>query len=243
MPFFLNFLFIGVLVLLGSASSAFAKTLKFSTFPIPLMVESKNSGIFIELTKEIAKRNNLNVEVSVTPPSKSILIFANGKADAWFPAAAVSLPKKSARSIAFYAKTDFIFYRKGKPYKSIAELEGKKVGLTFRYPYMVELTANKKISFDYSSDDISNMKKLSSGQIDAFVVEERSGLKALELSGVKNIEYDVNKPLSRQEIFYAFQDNEEGRALAQTFSKTITKMKSDGAFDSIMSSHQPKILE
>lgn len=243
MPFFLNFLIPGVLALLISASPAFAKTLRFVTFPIPLMVESKNSGLFIELTKEIAKRNNLDVEIIVVPPNKSILTFANGKADAWFPAAEVSLPKKAARSISFYEKTDFIFYRKGTSFKTIADLMGKKVGLTFRYPYMEELTSNKKISFDYSPDDVINMKKLSTGGIDAFVVEERSGLKARELSGVKNVEYDSKNPLSRQEIFYSFQNTDEGHSLAQMFSKTITKMKGDGSFDSIMSNRQPKILE
>lgn len=211
-----------------------AKTVKMATYPIPLMVESNEKGLFIKLTKELSNRTNQKIHIQVKPASKSILAFSTGEVDAIFPGLDVILPKSCAKSEAFYYKTDFIFYRKNKPYKDIKDLEGKKVGLTFRYPYVRELTGNKKIKFEMSPNDVVNMKKLAQGHIDAFVAEERSGLEALNLSGEKDIAYDKEKPLSKQSVYFAFQSTPEGEQLAEKFSKAINEMKKDGSFDRIL---------
>ncbi|MNL31060.1 cystine transporter subunit [compost metagenome] len=205
------------------------------TYPIPLMVVSEDKGIFVQLTKELSARTNQRIHIQVKPASKSILAFSTGEVDAIFPGLDVIMPKNCAKSDAFYVKTDFIFYRKNKPYREIKDLEGKKVGLTFRYPYVRELTGNKKIKFEMAPNDVANMKKLGQGQIDAFVVEERSGLEALSLSGEKDIAYDKDKPLSKQSVYFAFQNTPEGARLAEKFTKAINEMKKDGSFDRILS--------
>ena len=221
------------LISVGSIS-AHSKVIRLATFPIPLMVESDSKGLFIDLTKEIAKRSQLEVHIAVYATSRTLLDFSTDRVDAFFPALEVYMPKKAARSVPFYTKVDFVFSKKGRKLHSLKDLEGKKVGLTFRYPYAKELTTNKKIEFEFAADDVTNMKKLSQGLIDAFVVEERSGLQALLLSGEKNIQYSKKNPLSKQEVFYAFQDNEEGKALADSFSRAIEAMKKDGSFDRLM---------
>ncbi|MDG0816617.1 transporter substrate-binding domain-containing protein [Bdellovibrio sp. PAP01] len=221
-----------------TATVTFAKTLRLTTFPIPLMVEGDKKGIFIDLTNEIAKRNNIKIAIDVIPTGKSLLAFSSGRADGFFPGLDVYMPRKTSRTLAFYQKADFVFYKKGKVLSKISDLEGKKVGLTFRYPYAKELMDNKKIRFEFAEDDIANMRKLGQGLIEAFVVEERSGLKALELSGVRDVGYQAGKPLSVQEVYYAFQDSEEGRKYADIFSKTLTKMKNDGHFEKIMFNRQ-----
>ncbi|MEK2645496.1 substrate-binding periplasmic protein [Bdellovibrio sp. BCCA] len=211
-----------------------AKPLVLATFPIPLMVENTEKGLFINLTKEIAKRNNRDISIVVYPTGKTLLEFSNNKVDGIFPALDVYVPKLSARTAPFYYKTDYIFYKKNHPFKTIKDLEGRKVGLTFRYPYAQELVQNKKIKFEFAADDVLNMKKLGRGTIDAFVVEQRSGLKALQLSGEKDIEFDKDKPLSQQVVFYAFQNTEEGKMLAEIFSKTIESMKKDGSLSRVL---------
>lgn len=237
-------LFRYVLLSLLISSQVSAKPLRFVTFTIPLMVENRDKGLFIELTKEIAKRNNLDVSIDLMPPAKSFLAFSGGQAEALFPALEGDTPKNGARSVAFYEKVDFVFYREGHPFYTVKDLSGKKVGLTFRYRYAHEILDNKKIHFEYADDDVTNMKKLSRGELDAFIAEERSGIKALQVSGAKNIQYKNSQPISREAVFYAFQDSEEGRSLAQRFSKTIAKLKSEGLFDQIMVNHpKTKILE
>lgn len=223
-----------VTALLLLTSLASAKPIVLATFAIPLMVESPDKGLFVNLTREIAKRNSRQVEILVYPTGKTLLAFTNNKVDGFFPALDVYVPQASAKSSAFYRKVDYVFYKKDRPLRSLKDLEGKKVGLTFRYPYVKELIGNKKIRFEMAADDVLNMKKLGKGLIDAFVVEERSGLKALQLSGQKQIDFDRNQPLSEQVVYYAFQDNEDGKRLADIFSRTIEAMKKDGSLDRVL---------
>lgn len=230
----------GFLILLfcleGSFSSIAlaAKPLRMATFPIPLMVESDTKGVFVSLTREIAKRGHVDVQIEVSPTAKTLLDFSTNKVDAFFPALDVYTPKNTSRTAAFYTKVDFVFSKTEKNLKTLKDLEGKKVGLTFRYPYAKELTQNKKIDFEFADDDVTNMNKLASGAIDAFVVEERSGLQALTISGKTGIHYNKHKPLSKQDVFYAFQDNEEGRGMVEIFNGAIEAMRKDGSFERLM---------
>ncbi|MBO9665203.1 MAG: transporter substrate-binding domain-containing protein [Bdellovibrio sp.] len=222
---------------------AYAKPLRMVTFAIPLMVENSQRGLFVDLTRDIAQRGKIDLEIEIVPTGKALLHFTNGKFEGLFPALDVYTPKNAVKTLPFYEKIDFVFYRKNKPLKTFKDLEGKKVGLTFRYPYVAQLTANKKIHFEYAADDVTNMKKLSKGSIDAFVVEERSGLQALEQSHVEGVTYDSTQPLSRQDVYYAFRDDEEGRKMAKAFSEAIASMKSDGSLKKRLITHQPKPLE
>ena len=87
----------------------------FASFPIPLMVEDKDNGVFVELTQALIKRAGLNAEIQVNPPKRSISHLINGKADVLFPALDAFFPDLSMiadssesilykRGLCFYAK-------------------------------------------------------------------------------------------------------------------------------------------
>lgn len=228
------FIFFTIFSVIIIGSFAYGKIYKFGAFPIPLMVESKDKGIFIELTKEIAKRANVTIEIVVEPTKRILNGFNENQLDIIYPAVDVTLPKPAERTTAVYHKIDYTFYKTDKPYKTMKDLEGKKVGITLGYPYTRELTGNKSIKIEMSNDDITNFKKLEAGRIDAFVVEEHSGVKALKDSGVKGIAYDKTRPLSKMDVYYAFQKTAEGKELAMKFSKALEDMKKDGTFARIM---------
>ncbi len=218
------------------AGGAWAKTVKIATFQIPLMVESKDKGVFIDLVKEVAKRTGDSIEIVVMPPKRTVGAFHGGKVDGFFPCLDVLLQKEAAKSEPIYVKQDFAFTRSDSPLiTSIAGLEGKKVGITIGYPYAKAVMTNPKIKLEAAASDVLNMKKLSKGRIDVFVVEEKTGLKALKESGAGNIHYPQGKPLSKQDVYFAFQPTPEGKALAQRFSKALADMKKDGSFAAIMS--------
>ncbi|NUN06191.1 MAG: transporter substrate-binding domain-containing protein [Bdellovibrio sp.] len=223
--FWIYFLYVIVCV------QAYAKPVVLATFPIPLMVENEEKGLFIKLVKEIARREKIDLKIVLHPPGKAHLAFSNGKVDGLFPALEGHTPVNSAKSVEYYRKVGFVFYRQDLVLKSLKDLEGKKVGLTFRYNYGEELRENKKIRFEYAKDDVLNMQKLGKKMIDAFVVEERSGLKALQLSGEKNIRFDKKVPIFATPVFFAFQGNSEGKVLAATFSKAIEAMREDGSLE------------
>ncbi|MDP3652279.1 MAG: transporter substrate-binding domain-containing protein [Rhodoferax sp.] len=219
---------------LAGGSAIAQQPLKIGSFPIPLMVESADKGVFIELTKEVAKRAGLPIEIEVVPTKRTIDNFAQNAIAGYFPALDVVNPGPVSKSIRIYVKNDYAFTKEGANLKTIKDLEGQSVGITLGYPYASELTGNKKINFQVAKDDTTNMKKLAAGRIAAFVVEERSGLKALEQSGEKGISYDPKVKLSEQNVYYAFQPTPEGKIYADKFSKALTNMENDGTLAAIM---------
>jgi polar amino acid transport system substrate-binding protein len=216
-----------------------AETVRFGTFPIPLMVVDKDNGVFIELTRTIAERAGLQIEIIVTPPKRTVNDFSEKQIDALFPALDVNfspeqMPLKSSELI--YVKKDYAFTPKGSPLlAAIKDLEGKTIGITQGYPYVKELTENPLIRIESAQSDELSAKMLLAGRTQAFVVEEKSGLKAFENTGLREqVQYDPARPLSQQDVYYAFQKNEKGEELNRVFSKVLSEMKHDGTFEKIM---------
>ncbi|MBU3917218.1 transporter substrate-binding domain-containing protein [bacterium] len=228
-----------ILSILVTTTVSAAEEVSFATFPIPLMVVDENNGVFVELANAIASRADLKIKIIIAPPKRTITNFIGNKADVLFPAVDVFFPPDYAylkSSEPIYIKTDFIFTRKGDPLlKTIESLEGQKVGITRGYPYANELMNNKKIVFDAANGDNFNVLKLMKGRIVAFVVEEKSGLKAFEEAGLLDkMQYDKASPVSKQDVFYSFQTNEKGKRLEKLISRVLLEMKKDGSFGKIM---------
>lgn len=223
-----------LIIALWISTWASADTIKIASFPIPLMVESAEKGVFVDLLKEIERRIPHEFEFSVYPTKRTVKLFHDGNIDAFFPALDVVLGKPVQRSSNIYIKEDFAFVTEGNPPPtSVAALTDMKVGITAGYPYVAEVMALPNLA--EANTDVANMKKLSGNRIDVFVVEEKSGLKALEQSGVGNVNYNSEAPLSKQDVYYAFQDTPEGEAYAKAFSDALDAMKKDGTFAEIMS--------
>ncbi len=228
-------IYLGFTIFMVSALPIFSQqTIKIASFPIPLMVESPTQGIFVELTLEVAKRAGVPVTITVLPPVRTISEFESLSIDCIFPALDPTMPGPVAKSSPIYNKVDYVFYLKDTPLKALKDLEGKRVGLTRGYPYSKELTDNKRIIISYVDSDVANMKMLGAGRIDAFVVEEKSGLKALAQSEQTNITYDPKQFLSSLAVYYAFHPTEQGKILAEKFSKALQSMQSDGSFAALM---------
>lgn len=219
----------------ASPSPALPPKIFLATWHIPLMVENEHKGLFIDLVREISRRTKKPIEISVQPVGQALMAFSNKKVHGYFPAHTLSLAKNAMATSAFYTKTDYIFFKKDLPLRTLKDLEGRKVGLTFRYFYDPEILSNKKILFEYADDDFINMKKLGQGLIDAFVVEERSGLKALQESGFTNISFEKDKALSSKSIYFAFENTPQGAALCDLFDQTLAQMKKDGYLDRLFS--------
>ncbi len=200
------------------------------------MVEDENNGLFIELTREIAKRSGVNPVIKVMPIKRAIALFVNGKIDILLPALDSYFPgdfqTRIIRSEAIFEKKDYIFTLKKDPiFRTIKDLEGKTVGIVVAPAYPRELIENKKILFEGVETDLTNARKLLKGRFVATVIEEKSALKAFEkLKALDKIQYDEKHPVTRQNAYYAFHNTEEGRKIAELISNTIIEMKEDGSF-------------
>ena len=225
--------FLAITVLLGAE-----EVLKIATFQIPIMVESKDKGVFIDLVTTAAKKAGFSVNIEVLPTPRAIGAFVQKEYDMLFPALDIQFhdqEKPLASKELIYVKRDFAFSKTGTTIcRNIKDLEGKIVGITAAYPYAEEILFNKKLTLEKAPTDEINVKKLLSGRIDVFLVEEKSGLGAFAKEKVTQFDYDKNAPLSQQNVYFAFQKNQKGTALEQKFSSALSELKENGTFANIM---------
>ncbi len=220
-------------LLIGLTSPAWAddKSITLALYPIPVMVVDANTGVFVDLAKELAKRAHITVSIDVVPPKRAVDSFEHGDVDALLPALEVLLSKPYVPSDPIYVKRDFVFAKSDHPvWTTVDTLAGKRVGITLGYPYANEIVNSTTFSLESAATDEINFAKLDAGRIDAFVVEEKTGLGALRAAGLKGITYDPAVPVSQQNVFFAFQDSPEGHSLAAAFSAALATMKADGTF-------------
>lgn len=227
------------LVFVSQLSAFGAETLRIGTYPIPMLVEDSTHGLFIDLTNAIAEKAGLDIEIRVVPSKRIVLEFQQQQIDVLLPGLDVffSADNQPIKSEPVAVKKDYIFTRKGTALlSSINDLEGKVVGITRGYPYSPELLENAAITFDEATTDAQSAKKLIAGRVEAFVVEETTGLQAFEqIGGVDDVLYDPEAPIATIYAYYAFHPTEQGRQLEQIFSDIIRHMKEDGTFEQIMS--------
>ena len=204
-------------------------TIIFAGFPIPGHIESATKGHFVELTLAIAAEAGIPIDIQISPPPRAIESFMQGKSHALFPSLDVYFPADHPivrTKGSFNCKEDFVFTKKGSPaYKTLDALEGKHVGITLGYPYVKEVTSRKGIAFESAISDEANVEKLMKGRLDAFIVEKSSGVSAFaKVNALDQMQVDLKSPVSQQDVYWAFQNNDEGRALARKFDVALEQM-------------------
>lgn len=229
-------LFVAVLLAGATAQAqAGSSAIVMNSFAIPKLVVDSDNGLFVNLTKEAAKRAGVDVTIAINPTKRSIEEFEQGDIDSLMPATAEMLTKPYAGSSPINIKRNLIFTKGPEPGPSnIAGLAGKRVGLTLGYTYGRAITESKDFTIELSPSDDANLKKLSAGRIDAFIAEEKTGIAALKASGLTDIVYDAASPVTRQESIIAFHDTPAGHDLATRFTAALDAMKADGTYARIM---------
>lgn len=211
----------------------------FATFPIPLHVESVRQGLFITLIQEAAQLARLpHPHIEVMSPMRAVRSLQLGTHDALFPALDVYF--ESAQAIvrtreSIDCKEDFVFTRKGTPLlRSVADLRGRRVGITRGYPYAREVTHSPAFEREEAPSDELNIRKLVAGRIDAFVVDAKTGLKAAEALGLRDdLQHDPALPLSRQDVYVAFRATPSGVDWSRRMSAALLQLKASGRYRAI----------
>lgn len=194
----------------------------FVTHPIPLMVEDEFKGVFIELVRKFFAKTDVDLEIIVLPRNRSLDYFRNKKALILFPGVGPEdLGENYLKTVTFYHKRDYLFFRKGDHFSTLKSLQGKVMGTTLGYPYSKEAMSREGIHYESASSDEINFKKLEMKRIDAFLVEEVTGLQALKNIEAKNIVYDKEKPISSMPVYFAVQDSADGKKWFQFLNEKL----------------------
>lgn len=224
---------------MGTASPGKVSRTDFATYLIPVHVESAQQGLFIELMREVGATAGLqNVHIEVMPPPRALRGLMTGTHDAVFPALDIFFEPgqplvRTAETID--CKEDFVFTARGAPLlRTLTDLRGKVVGITHGYPYSREVMAAQGFTLEVAVSDELNIRKLAAGRIDAFVLDEKTGIQAAKALGLSDaIQYDSLSPVSRQDVYVAFQPNERGRELAGRTSEALRQLKASGRYHAI----------
>jgi len=223
----------------GVALPEKASRIDFATYLIPVHVENAQQGLFVELMREVgATARFQNVHIEVMPAPRALRSLMTGTHDAVFPALDIFFEPGQPRvrtAEAIDCKEDFVFTARGAPLlRSLADLRGKVVGITHGYPYSREVMAASGYTLEVAVSDELNIRKLAAGRIDAFVLDEKTGIKAAKALGLSDaIQYDSLAPVSRQDVYVAFQPNERGRELAGRASEALRQLKANGRYQAI----------
>lgn len=202
-----------LLVLILSAGQSLAKEkISIVTYPIPLMIESESKGLFVVFLKSLFEKQDVEIDIIMLPRQRALEYFRMKKALILVPSVGKDpVGTDSLRTVKFYEKKDFLFFRKGEPYPTIKSARRKTIGITLSYPYSKDALAEQGVSFEIAPSDEANFNKLNLKRIDAFLVEEVTGLHVMKSTGIKGITYDKDHPVSSLAVYFEVQNNAQGR--------------------------------
>ncbi len=217
-----------------------ADTVRLGTFHIPLLSESADRGVFIDLARAVAEEAGLEAQIVLFPAQRTREAFAAGRLDGLFPALAVAMETGYSATDSFAYKRIYAFSRIDEPLISDAEqLRGKRVGYTEGFTYSGRLLTVSGARYQSTITDPQNIRKLVAGRIDVFLSDEMSALAAARQQGVRDrIHHDSGQPLAEYPVFFAFHDDERGRQLTQRFNQAIEALQASGELQRILQMQQ-----
>ena len=223
------------------ASVALADIVRVGTFHIPLLVESAEHGLFIDVAKAVAEKAGAELQIEIFPTQRTREAFASGRLDGLFPALADSMTSVYSATEAFSTKRVYGFTRASDPLvRSAADLAGKRIGYTEGFTYSPLLLSAAGASYQATQTDPQNILKLLAGRIDVFLCDEVSALASIrEYDAAGRLHYDHRSPLAEYPIFFAFQRDARGRELARRFSDAIHALKESGEMARLLKTNSP----
>jgi hypothetical protein len=171
---------VSLVVLIFSHVSQAEEILRGSIFPLPGLIETADSGPFIEVLKEIQKclPKDVKVESKLYPPARAVgtIMGAHPTADFAFPA--IANPLKDVESPFYYAtpygKVAFVLYSKKEKILTRQKLLSYKGVSKENFPYTIETFPNVLSYFPFPVQPFTcvecALKKLSLGRLDGYIM-------------------------------------------------------------------------
>lgn len=210
--------------------------------PYYYLKDNEPSGPVIEILEYAFKEMQLLVHFKFYPWARAVEMVRGGSVDGIF-----SLSRSEEReewlifpNNAIHSSDNVLFYKIGNELEfsgDINELEGKIMGITRGYTYAgaLESLRNSLLVLEESSNDISNILKLSGDRIDLFICDRFVGLSIIEDLGLKgSIKYHPHI-ISSADYYIAFSD--DSIYLSDLLDSKLSKAKEEGIMDKIFSDY------
>ncbi|HTI44822.1 MAG TPA: transporter substrate-binding domain-containing protein [Candidatus Nitrosotalea sp.] len=203
----------------------------------------KHGGCFAYIVSQAFAAAGYQVAYSVMPWKRALAEAEEGSLDGspgW-----KATDERRAHflfSDAVITSTSVFFYRKEAPFSwmTMADLAGKRIGVTAGYSYGVVFdaaVADKQLTVDAAKDDATALKMLVMRRVDLVVMNRDVGLdilhRRLDPDVAALIDYD-RKPIDSQPSYLAIaKSSPRADTLIADFNRGLAKLRSDGALEQV----------
>lgn len=201
-------------------------------FPyIPLMAESKDHGIFIEMYEEISARSGTEITIEILPVRRALQDFKSGKYDALGAYPSLSDIPVSLASVPFYRRENLIFYQSDSfepgSVEKLEDLDGRLVGLS-AYHYPDYILDRKELSLERVPDDTFLLRMIANKRLDAAIIERFSGLYLRKTLGMEDTISVTDDAVTTENVLILFKADLAGIENRKAFNQAIYDMLCDG---------------
>lgn len=213
---------------------------------IPHFLDHPTNSPFTRFLRKLEKISGIEFTIHLLPAKRATVLFEQGEADLLIP---FPIVKKEAEAFSEFSSKPLASYPVAKLQRhiltlqskprihSLREARGYKIGLTLGYEYAFDLLDFPGMTFDYSPDQVSLVKKLYSGRIDAIVsFPFEAALIAKKLGNGKPPHYESEFVLSYSDIVMLMHDNERGRKITKQLNLYIVEMEKSGELQELSQS-------
>ena len=229
---------IATLLLWGLSLCAQAKTLRLVTEAWPPYVfeqEGQPAGLDYEVTREVLKRLNVDLQLQFMPWKRCLLAMDQGLADGILDIFRkpereahmqfVDEPLSDIEFVLFFARS------RPFPFRDLADLHGRVIGTSPGYWYHNDaFQTSSAFILEEAPTHEANFGKLVRHRIDLVVNDRRTGLMLSQQMGLETeIGYNATV-LGRDRLFLALRKTPELRQMAGAFARELRRFKTEPSY-------------
>lgn len=168
-------------------------------------------------------------------------VLANVDAGVWGAGGILKTPERVVKydfTEPIYTEKILFYFNKKKTHgiNSIADLEGKRVGVVhgWSYGYKIdELITNKYFSIESVNSDLINFKKLQLGRIDVLITIQDVGFNIVSRGGFNDLAISGITVLSN-DTYIAFKKNSNNEILLKRLNSSIKNLNNTGQISNLV---------
>lgn len=236
-----RYILISIFCLFAFGTNAHADTVVVATNDWAPYNSVEGTGLVDVVVKEALELVGHKVEYTIQPWKRAYESVKAGKADLTYP---WSYNEKRNSEITYNASPlivnqSIFWFQKGKSFswQDFPDLNKYSIGGMIGYSD-TELLESKGIKVNKVKDELTNLKKLLNGRIDAFAMNTVVGNQIIKdsLTGAEQAQLATfpEKPLVETNMHGVFSPNARGKKLAEDFEKGLQMLRESGRYNEIL---------
>lgn len=200
-------------------------------------------GLVVEVLKEAFARSHQPVEFKVVPWARALWMAQHGEADAVF--ATIKTPEREQllnfSNESLIPLSSAFFVKKGSPIQYNGDLNAlaeQNIGLLRQGSYGVAFDVAVKNGIlkhpEFTTDTLTNIKKLIAGRIDLMAGDRIGTLHLLQQNKLLDQVIVLSPEINTSPSYLAFNKNKDHAATRDAIDKAIKTMKKDGSYQRIV---------